>query len=59
MTIRHGDHDPPDRPPRTPRRTGFLKGQIDLPQDFDELGAEEIRASFDGTPVPPEGTRER
>lgn len=32
----------------TPRRTGFLKGQIDLPEDFDEMFADEIRAQFEG-----------
>ena len=31
-----------------PRRTGFLKGQIDLPEDFDEMFSDEIRAQFEG-----------
>lgn len=33
-----------------PRRTGFLKGQIDLPADFDTMGRDEIAALFDGAP---------
>lgn len=32
----------------TPQRTGFLKGQVDLPDDFDEMGAGEIEAMFGG-----------
>ncbi len=32
-----------------PRRTGFLKGQIDIPDDFDTMFAEEIQAMFEGT----------
>jgi prevent-host-death family protein len=40
----------------TPRRTGFLKGRIDVPEDFDTMGAEEIRAMFEGKyDAPPEG----
>jgi prevent-host-death family protein len=31
-----------------PRRTGFLKGEIDLPEDFDSLGADDIRRMFEG-----------
>lgn len=31
-----------------PPRTGFLKGQIDAPEDFDTMGAAEIRALFEG-----------
>ncbi|MEM8624739.1 MAG: type II toxin-antitoxin system prevent-host-death family antitoxin [Pseudomonadota bacterium] len=34
--------------PDAPRRTGFLKGQIDIPDDFDRLGEDEIRALFEG-----------
>ena len=30
------------------RRTGFLKGQIDLPADFDEIGRDEIADLFSG-----------
>ena len=28
----------------TPRRTGFLKGQVDIPEDFDTMFEDEIRA---------------
>ena len=31
-----------------PRRTGFLKGQIDTPEDFDDMFAGEIQAMFEG-----------
>lgn len=31
-----------------PRRTGFLKGQIDIPQDFDRMLGDEIQAMFEG-----------
>jgi prevent-host-death family protein len=30
------------------RRTGFLAGQSGLPEDFDRMGAAEIRAMFEG-----------
>lgn len=29
-------------------RTGFLKGQIDIPEDFDRMFAPEIQALFEG-----------
>jgi len=29
-----------------PRRTGFLKGQIKVPDDFDEMGSQEIEELF-------------
>ena len=32
----------------TPRRLGFLAGQGTVPEDFDEMGAEEIHALFEG-----------
>jgi prevent-host-death family protein len=32
--------------PAEPRRLGFLAGQIEVPDDFDVLGAEEIAALF-------------
>lgn len=32
------------------RRTGFLVGQISVPADFDQMGADEIAASFEGVP---------
>ena len=31
-----------------PRRTGFLKGQIKFPDDFDDMGSAEIEAMFTG-----------
>lgn len=31
------------------RRTGFLKGQVDVPPDFDEMGGEAMAALFAGT----------
>jgi prevent-host-death family protein len=32
------------------RRTGFLTGQITVPDDFDRIGANEIARLFDATP---------
>lgn len=32
----------------TPRRTGFLKGQVDVPADFDTMFSEEIQGLFAG-----------
>ena len=32
-----------------PRRTGFLKGQVDVPDDFDEMFAGDIQAMFEGS----------
>jgi prevent-host-death family protein len=32
--------------PDTPRRLGFLTGQITVPDDFDRMGAAEIEALF-------------
>ena len=31
-----------------PRRLGFLEGQADIPDDFDDIGADPIRALFEG-----------
>ena len=31
-----------------PRRTGFLKGQVEIPDDFDRIGEDEILALFEG-----------
>lgn len=31
-----------------PRRLGFLEGQADIPDDFDDIGADGIRALFEG-----------
>ncbi len=33
---------------KTPRRLGFLAGQGDVPDDFDDMGGDDIRALFDG-----------
>ena len=33
---------------RKPQRLGFLAGQIKVPADFDEMGAAEIEAMFNG-----------
>lgn len=32
--------------PASPQRFGFLKGEIDVPDDFNEMGASEIEALF-------------
>jgi prevent-host-death family protein len=32
------------------KRLGFLAGQISVPDDFDEIGAEEIAQLFSGNP---------
>ncbi len=32
------------------RRTGFLSGQIEVPDDFDTMGADEIEALFHSKP---------
>lgn len=32
----------------TPRRTGFLAGRIDVPDDFDDMATDEIAAAFQG-----------
>ena len=34
--------------PRAVRRLGFLAGYISVPSDFDQMGAEEISAMFEG-----------
>jgi prevent-host-death family protein len=34
--------------PRAARRTGFLVGRFPVPDDFDQVGAEEIEYLFDG-----------
>ena len=35
-------------PPARVRRIGFLAGQIEVPEDFDEMGRSEIERSFEG-----------
>ncbi|TQE92661.1 MAG: type II toxin-antitoxin system Phd/YefM family antitoxin [Spiribacter salinus] len=34
--------------PGSRRRIGFLKGQLEVPDDFDHIGADEIVAAFEG-----------
>jgi prevent-host-death family protein len=34
--------------PAVPRRVGFLKGEISVPEDFDRMGEAEITALFGG-----------
>jgi prevent-host-death family protein len=34
-----------------PKRIGFMKGQIKVPDDFDTMGADEIRRLFEGDSV--------
>ena len=34
--------------PRVPRRLGFMAGQIDVPDDFNEMGADVIAEVFEG-----------
>lgn len=34
--------------PRAPRRLGFLAGQIQVPDDFNEMGAADIADEFEG-----------
>jgi prevent-host-death family protein len=33
---------------RKPKRVGFMKGQLKIPDDFDSMGEEEIRRMFEG-----------
>ena len=32
----------------SPQRTGFLKGQVEIPEDFDDMAAEDIKQMFEG-----------
>ncbi|SHL04247.1 prevent-host-death family protein [Roseovarius marisflavi] len=32
----------------SPQRTGFLKGQVEIPEDFDDMAAEDIKQLFEG-----------
>lgn len=36
-------------PPPTSRRLGFLAGQMTVPDDFDSIGAAEIKAMFEAS----------
>ncbi|MDR0477474.1 MAG: type II toxin-antitoxin system Phd/YefM family antitoxin [Desulfobulbaceae bacterium] len=35
-------------PPDPAKRIGFLKGNLDIPEDFDAIGEEAIQAMFEG-----------
>jgi len=35
-------------PPDPAGRVGFLKGRVEVPDDFDSMGAKEIHAMFEG-----------
>jgi len=35
-------------PPDPAKRVGFLKGRLQIPEDFDSMGQEEIQAMFAG-----------
>ena len=37
--------------PAAPRRFGFLKGEFSIPDDFDRMCEEEIRAMFEDEPL--------
>jgi prevent-host-death family protein len=42
---------PLDAPPKKPaRRLGLLKGQVSVPDDFDQMGQDEIIRLFEGDP---------
>jgi hypothetical protein len=34
--------------PDPAKRVGFLKGRLDIPDDFDSMGQAEIQAMFEG-----------
>lgn len=36
--------------PAQRRRLGFLEGQLRIPDDFDHIGAEQVRQDFEGEP---------
>lgn len=35
--------------PKAPKRLGFLAGEIKVPDDFDQMGAHEIKTMFERT----------
>jgi len=35
-------------PPDPAKRLGFLKGRLEVPADFDSMGAQEIQSMFEG-----------
>lgn len=44
----HNDQDDVAHEEKAARRIGFMKGQLSVPADFDTVGADEIRAMFEG-----------
>lgn len=40
----------PVEAPAAPRRLGFMAGEIDVPEDFDRMGSEEIARLFGEEP---------
>lgn len=38
----------PDRAAKAARRIGFMKGEFSIPDDFNEMGREEIERMFNG-----------
>ena len=36
-------------PPDPAKRVGFLRNRLEVPEDFDTMGKEEIQAVFEGT----------
>ncbi len=38
--------------PEQAQRTGFLRGEIQVPEDFDRMGGEEIRVLFEDEDAP-------
>lgn len=36
--------------PTQKKRLGFLAGQLQVPEDFDEMGANQIQTMFEGAP---------
>ena len=52
----HPSKPPVPEPARDKVRVGFLAGQADIPDDFDGMAADEIRALFEGdAPSAPQG----
>lgn len=43
--------EPEPEPRKQPRRLGFMKGQIEVPDDFDTMGQAEIERMFHGEDV--------
>jgi len=41
----------PSKPTPGPARQGFLKGRLEVPEDFDSMGREEIQTMYEGRVV--------